>query len=149
MKYSLETELALPRAEVVRLFDSTENLYKWQPELITFDHMSGEPGQVGAKSKLKYKMGNREIEMVETVTRRNLPDEFAGTYEAKGVWNEVVNRFAEIGSDRTKWTIDTEFRCGGIIMKLMALLMPGAFKKQTWKFMEQFKEFAESEYGRG
>lgn len=142
MKYTLDIEIDLPRAKVVELFDNPDNLKKWQLDLVSFEHLSGDPGQVGAKSKLLHKMGKREVEMIETVTSRNLPDEFSGTYEAKGVWNLVENRFVEVDENKTKWILDTEFKCSGF-MRIMALLMPGMFKKQSFKFMQQFKEFAE------
>ena len=57
MKYSNEIIINLPVSRVVELFDSIENLYKWQPELVSFEHLSGEPGMAGAKSKLLYKFG--------------------------------------------------------------------------------------------
>ena len=96
MKYNCEIEIDLPLNRVIELFDSTENLYKWQPGLISFEHLSGEPGQVGAKSKLQYKMGKREIEMIETITERKLPDELSCTYDAKGVFNIVFNKIFRI-----------------------------------------------------
>lgn len=144
MKYSVEIEINLPRKKVLELFDSTENLFKWQPGLISFDHISGTAGEVGAKSKLLYKMGKREIEMVETITVKNLPDEFSGTYEAKGVWNEVKNYFHEIDENTTKWVSENEFKCSGF-MKIIAWLMPGNFKKETKKYLIYFKEFTENQ----
>ena len=142
MKYRNEVKIRLPREKVVRLFDSEENLFKWQPDLISFEHISGDKGEVGAKAKLKYKMGKREIEMIETITVKNLPKEFSGTYEARGVWNKQVNSFEVIDEHSTRWTSVSEFRCSGF-MKIMCWLMPGAFKKQTLKLMNHFKEFAE------
>lgn len=96
------------------------------------------------RSKLVYMMGKRRTEMTETITKRALPDEFRGTYEAKGVWNSVDNRFVELEPSRTRWHLDTEFRFQGF-MKVIGFLMPGSFKKESFKFMKQFKEFAEAE----
>lgn len=145
MKYTTEIEIDLPRARVIELFDDSDNLSKWQPDLISFEHESGEPGQVGARSRLNYKMGKRECEMVETITRRDLPDEFCGTYEAKGMWNQVENRFVELGPNRTQWICISEFVGTNLMMKTMLLLMPGMFKKETAKFLGLFKTFAEGE----
>ena len=146
MRYTLEMDLDIPRDKVIEYFDNPDNLPKWQPTLISFDHMSGEPGQAGAKTQLKYKMGKREVEMIETIVTRNLPDEFTGTYEAKGVWNEVINYFHEIDDgQRTRWVFETEFKCSGMI-RIMAFFMPGMFRKESLKNMERFKEFAEAEY---
>ncbi len=142
MKYSNEVIINLPLDRVIELFDNEENLFKWQSELISFEHFSGEKGEVGAKSKLKYKMGKREVEMTETITVKDLPKEFSGTYEAKGVWNEVKNYFEAIDKNRTRWHSDCHFEFSGF-MKLIALFMPGAFKKQSQKYLDQFKTFAE------
>lgn len=142
MKYTHEIEINLPINQVIELFDNANNMKHWQPGLVSFEHLSGTPGQVGAKSKLKYKMGKREIEMIETITVKNLPEEFSGTYEAKGVFNIVKNFFSPLGENKTKYISECEFQFKGF-MKIIAFLMPGMFKKETAKYMKQFKEFAE------
>ena len=143
MKFTVKIKINLARNKVIELFDSTENLKKWQPVLLSFEHQSGTPGEVGAKSRLQYKMGKREIEMVETITVKNLPDEFSGIYEAKGVWNEVKNYFYKVDKNTNKWVSENEFRCSGFI-KIIAFFMPGSFKKETMKYLEYFKEFSEN-----
>lgn len=144
MHYTTELTIDLPRDRIIELFDSVENLYKWQPELISFEHLSGDPGEVGARSKLVYKMGRREMEMIETVTHKNLPENFSGTYEAKGVFNAVSNQFDVINSTKTRWIVETECQFSGI-MKILSIFMKGSFRKQTRLFMDRFKNFAESE----
>ena len=64
--------------------------------------IESEPGQPGAVSKLVYDDGKHRIELTETVTNRNLPDEFDGTYEWSSGMNTLNNRFIEIGPNRTK-----------------------------------------------
>ncbi len=144
MKYTTTIDIDLPRERVIELFDNPDNMPKWQPELVHFEHISGERGRKGARSRLRYQMGNREVEMIETITARNLPEEFSGTYEAKGVWNMQENYFESISDSSTRWRTVSEFRFKGL-MKLMAILMPKAFKKQTYTNMQRFKAFAEGE----
>ena len=144
MYYSIEIIIDLSRDRVIELFDSSDNLFKWQPNLISFDLIAGDSGQEGAKSRLKYKMGRRKIEMIETITLRNLPDRFEGTYVANGVWNKISNRFIEINSNQTKWISENEFEFYGFI-KWLAFFIPGMFKKQSMKYLKQFKAFAEEE----
>jgi len=143
MKFSCEIEIDLPRERVVELFDDPENMKHWQPGLQSFEPLSGVPGQPGAKSRLKYKIGQRVIEMTETITVRNLPDEFSGTYEAKGVFNIVSNYFRPLPGGRTLLVSDNEFRLKGF-MKLIGLLMPGSFSRESNKHLQRFKEFAEN-----
>lgn len=112
--------------------------------LKSFEPISGTPGQPGAKSKLKFEMGKRKIEMIETVTVRNLPDEFSGTYDVKRVFNIVKNSFVNLDEIKTKYISEQEFQFKGM-MKVFAFLMPGAFKKQSMKYLEAFKKISESE----
>ena len=143
MRYQTEMIINLPRERVIELFDSFENLKKWQEGLISHDHISGVPGEPGAKTKPLYQMGSRRTEMIETITVRNLPDEFSGTYDAKGVHNIVRNFFYDEG-DTTRWVLDSDFQFHGY-MRIMSIFMPSSmFKKQTRQTMEAFKEFAES-----
>ena len=88
-------------------------------------------------------MGKREIEMIETITINKFPDEFSVTYEAKGVWNEVQNYFTEVDENLTRWKSVNVFKCVGF-MKVMAFFMPGMFKKESCKYLKNFKAFAES-----
>lgn len=142
MKYTLDIEINKPIQEVIALFDNPDNLSKWMEGLQSFEHLSGTPGEVGAKSKLLFKMGKREIEMIETITVRNLPEEFSGTYDAKGVHNIVKNKFSELPGERTKYTTEQEFQFKGF-MKLIGMMLPGAFKKQSMKYLVDFKNFVE------
>ncbi|MAP79628.1 MAG: hypothetical protein CL526_00940 [Aequorivita sp.] len=144
MKYSLSIVIDKPVDEVVKLFDSVENMKKWMKGLESFEPISGTPGEEGAKSRLKFKMGKREIEMIETITVKNLPKEFSGTYDAKGVHNIVKNYFEPLPNSKTKYSTDQEFQFKGF-MKIMGFLMPGAFKKQSMQYLQDFKTFAESQ----
>ncbi|MBV7330419.1 SRPBCC family protein [Chloroflexi bacterium TSY] len=147
MRYQLELDIDLPRERIIELFLDTQNLAKWQPDLVSFEPLGGDkPREVGAKSRQVHKMGRREVEMIETITVHNYPDQFSATYEADGVWNLIENRFVDIGVGKTKWILDSEFRCSGF-MKIMAFFMPGMFKKQTFTFMKRFKDFAENSGG--
>ena len=138
MRYKCEIEIDLPREEMIAKLDSAENMYKWQKGLISHEFLKGEPGEVGSTMKLKYKMGKREVEMVETIVKKNLPDEWVMQYEAKGVHNEVGNHFIDLGNGKTKWVTDNYFKMKGM-MKIFAVLMPGMFKKQSMKYLQDFK----------
>ena len=143
LRYTCETTIAKPRDEVVALLQELENLPKWQPGLVEYRHLSGTPGQVGAKLLLRQKMGKREIEITETITESELPARYVAVYEATGVWNLIENTLTETPDGHTHWRVDTEFRCRGITW-LMSVLMPGMFRRETEKYMANFKAFAEA-----
>jgi hypothetical protein len=145
MKYIVDIVVDKQRDEVVAIFDDSEKLKEWMEGLLSLDHIRGEPGEVGAKSKLVFKMGNSDIEMLETITVKNLPEEVGATYEADGVFNTILNRFCEDGVRQTRMTQECEFVFTSFMMKCMGFFVPGMFKKQSKKNLESFKAFAEGQ----
>lgn len=144
MNYIVEIDIDLPVGKVVELFDSPDNIMHWQHDLISLEVVSGVRGEVGAESILTYKMGSREIEMTEVITVKDLPSRFSGVYETTNVWNLVENSFIELTDSKTRWICKNEFKCSGFV-QLMAMLMPSTFKKQSCKYQQQFKSFAEAQ----
>ena len=142
MKYQQKITIDKPRKEVIEKFSDPDNLEHWQRGFIFMKPINGQLGAEGSQNLLKYEMGKREIEMTETILKNNLPHEFSATYEAKGVYNFQVNRFHETPENHTTWIADNEFNFSGF-MKLFGWFMPGAFKKQSRQYMEDFKAFVE------
>lgn len=143
MRYTTKITIDLPREQVIEKLDNLDNIKHWQRGLVSATPISGEPGEEGAKMKLEYKMGKREIEMVETVIKRNFPDELHLTYTAPGVYNLQKNYLRAVDENTTEWIVETEFKFSTVMMKVMGFLMPGAFKKQSRQYAEDFKKFAE------
>ena len=143
MKYSIDITIELPRDEVIKKMDNTDNMKHWQKGLVSTEHISGTPGDIGAKMQLNYKLGKREFNLIETITKNNFPEEFHATYNTKGMHNVQENFFEETPEAHTKWISKCEFVPSGFMMRVMIFLMPGAFKKQSMKYMVNFKNFAE------
>lgn len=144
MEYTQEIVVNVPRERFIELFDDPANLAKWQEGLISFEPLSGEPGQTGAKSTLTFKRGRGTMQMVETITKRDLPDAFDGTYDAKGVHNICQNEFHEAGTGATRWVTHNVFEFTGT-MKVIGFLFGRTFPKSSYKYLEAFKTFAESQ----
>ena len=144
MRYEIEIEVNASRERIVELFLDPANLAKWQPGFISAEPISGVPGEVGAKMRQLHKQGNREQEVIETITVMNPPEEISGVYEGGGVRNLIENRFSEPAEGKTRWVLTSDIQCSNVLMKLMTVLAPGMFKKQTRFFMDCFKAFAES-----
>jgi len=142
MKYEQALTIDLPRARVIELFESFENLREWHPGLQGYEQLEGEPGQPGSRTKLIYDEEGRAVEMVWTIVERDLPDSLTVTYEAGTLYNRVVHRFTEEGPDRTRWQTENEVKVKGLLA-VLGFLMRGAFPKQTLRKMNRFKEFAE------
>ncbi|MFK7755784.1 MAG: SRPBCC family protein [Flavobacteriales bacterium] len=143
MLYTHNIVINLPRARVVELFENPDNLKEWQTGLQAYEFLSGEPGMEGSTMKLDFMVGKRQIDLKETITKNTLPEEFHGKYEWKNGWNTLKNKFIIKGENQTLWETETEMHFSGF-MKVIGFLMPSSFKKNSFKFMENFKEFAES-----
>jgi hypothetical protein len=83
--------------------------------------------------------------MTETITSRNKPEEFSGTYEMKGTKNLIKNRVTNLGEGKTKWELDSEFEFGGIF-KLISPFMKGMIVKRTKTDMNRFKDLVEGNF---
>jgi len=142
MKYQHKITINKPLNEVVEKFSDPDNLEHWQRGFIFMKPINGELGAEGSQNLLKYEIGKRQIEMTESILKNNLPYEFSATYKARGVYNSQKNSFKEIDQNTSVWIADNQFEFSGF-MKLFGWFMPGAFKKQSWKYMEDFKAFVE------
>lgn len=144
MKYESEIVVDVPLEEFVWKMDNIENMRHWQRGLKSAEHLSGIPGELGSKMKLHYDFGNRKMELVETITKRNLPNEIHATYTTSGMQNIQQNYFEKVSEKQTRWISKSEFMPLSFTMKVMLFLMPKAFKKQSMIYMNDFKNFAEN-----
>lgn len=146
MKFSCSVDINLPQKQVIELWENPDNLMKWQEGLLSFEHLSGEKGQVGTKSKMVYQSGKRQFDLIETILENNLPNSFTGEYTAKTMVNTMHNVFTPLDDNKTNWTANIEYsQFNGFLPKMMGLFMGGLFKKQTQKWLDRFKNFAESQ----
>jgi len=142
MKYTSEIKILKPREEVIKKFSEPDNIKHWQRGFISMKPISGKVGKQGSKNLIKYQMGKREIEMEEKIIKNDLPAQYHANYSTKGVYNIQRNFFEETIDGNTLWISHNEFRLSGF-MKLMGVFMPGAFRKQTYQYMKDFKRFVE------
>ncbi|EDP69961.1 hypothetical protein FBALC1_10527 [Flavobacteriales bacterium ALC-1] len=143
MKYTTEIIIEKPLEFVIQKLDSTDNMKHWQEGLKNAEHISGIPGELGAKMKLYYDFGKRKMEIIETITKQDFPNEFHATYTTKGVRNIQESHFKSTTDGYTKWIAKNEFQPTNFLMSAMLFLMPNAFKKQTKTYMTNFKNFVE------
>jgi Polyketide cyclase / dehydrase and lipid transport len=153
MKYTVSIEIALPREKVAQLLADPEHMAKWLRGLVLHEPVSGVHGQVGTKSRVVMQMGQQRIECTETITRREpvdlhgIPSESVVHFEreivGKGMWSAVRDRLTEASPETTLWVCESEYRFSGLLMRLVGLLMPGSFRKQSLQHMQDFKAFAE------
>jgi hypothetical protein len=147
MNFICGVDIEVPIDKVVALFNDPNNFKEWQDGFISYETISGTPRTIGSKSKINFDNGKHKIELLETIKVMNLPAEMTALYEHKHMVNTMINRFTELPGQKTRFTTDMGYyKFIGLMPKLMALIMPGMFKKQNQKWLDQFKKFAEKEY---
>ena len=143
MKYTSAIDINLPLNRVIELFNNPDNLKYWMPELISSELISGTLGKTGAVGKLRFKDGNKEYEMIETVTTKNLPSIFARTYELKNIFITIKDSFIPITDNKTRYISENEVALSGML-KCVAFILKAKFKMRTKKQLSSFKDFAEN-----
>ena len=143
MKYSLETTIDKPRAEVWKVFDDPNNMEKWQPSLVKIERLAGIAGQPGSVAQLSYKTGEREFSLIEKVTHRQEPERLDGIYENEFADNSIKNTFLEKGLNETLWKVEVEFKFKTILMRLISPFVKKRFVANTQRDMERFKALVE------
>ncbi|WP_328473727.1 SRPBCC family protein [Actinoplanes sp. NBC_00393] len=153
MKYTVSIEIALPRERVAQLLADPAHMPKWLRGLVLHEPISGAHGHVGTTSRVVMQMGKQRMEATETITRREpedlteIPEDTVVHFEREivgaGMWNAARERLTEAGPQRTLWQSENEYRFSSLLMRLVALVMPGAFRKQSLQHMQDFKAFAE------
>jgi hypothetical protein len=144
MKYTSEIIVHIPLNDFINKLISPINMKHWQRGLVSYEYISGSPGNIGAKLRLKYLLGKQRLELIETLTHKKMPHEFHVMYETKGMQNIQENYFEETPEGYTKWTSINEFILSSFNLRMMTILMPKAFKKQTKQYLQDFKNFAEN-----
>ena len=153
MKYTVSIEIARPLKEVAQLLADPAHISKWLRGVVLHEPLSGVHGHVGTTSRVVMEMGQQKFEATETITRREPVDlqsipkgcvvHFEREIVTEGMWSAARERLTEAGSDTTLWVSENEYRFSGLLMRLVGLLMPGTFRKQSLQHMQDFKAFAE------
>ncbi|MEP0262534.1 SRPBCC family protein [Dokdonia sp.] len=144
MKFGDTIIINQPYKKVASLFADTNNLKEWQDGFTKKELISGSEGENGAISKIYLTQGKRDMELVETIVDNQLPHSFEAHYHHIHMDNTLKTSFISINDTQTEYKTEGEYtRISWVLPKLMALLFPSMFRKQAYKWMENFKHFAE------
>ncbi|MCK0125053.1 SRPBCC family protein [Gelidibacter sp. F2691] len=144
MTYTLDIIIKAPLGVCIEKFGNSENMKHWQRGLLYTEHISGIPGELGAKMKMHFHIGNRRMELIETITHKNLPHQWHATYTTDGMDTIQENHFKSTPEGYTQWTSINELLPLNFRMRLMIGVMPTTFKGQSLQYMKDFKTFVET-----
>ncbi len=142
MMYQCKITIEKPISEVVEKMEDPNSMQYWMEGFLRMEPISGEPGTLGAKSKIYFMNKGKEFSLLETILEQNMPDDIKLQYEGPSVTNTVHMQFKEIGPNQTQIISDNQFNFSGF-MKYFAWMMKGMFSKQSMKYLHAFKAFVE------
>lgn len=141
MKFSYSVDINAPREKVVKLFNNTGHYPQWFASFVSYEQLSGNYAEVGAKARVMFK---NNMEITETILVNNLPQEKTMLSEHKHMTNTMKNTFDVIDENITRYTVEIEYtKFVGFMPKLMSKLFPSIFKNGTKKMADDFKKFVE------
>jgi len=145
MKFNSSTTINAPREQVVQLFMDRKLLAEHQDGFIKKDLISGDYGQDGSVSKIYFKQGKGQMELTETIQSNQLPDSIETFIHHEHMDNNYKCSFIDRGDQTTEYKVEGEYvTVRGFMPKMMMKLFPGMFRKQSEKWMVNFKNFVEN-----
>ena len=142
MNYTLSNTIDRPLEVVMEKFKEPEGVKHWMEGLQRIEHLSGTPGQVGAKTDFYFLHKNKEMKISETILEQDLPRQIKFAYQSPMGYNEVELLFEKLSNNSVRQTNNSFFDLKGF-MKIMGFLMKPMFKKQSLKYMTAFKHYVE------
>ena len=147
MELGNQITINAPKDFVASYLRRSEHFDQWQDDFKSATLLSGDLDQVSAQTRMLYKFGKSDMELLETVRNNNLPDSFEALYKHKHMDNIMLSTFENLDGDKTIYSTHVNYiKLKGLIIKIMAKLFSGKFKKGPEKWMQQFKSFVESEW---
>lgn len=147
MNFTCSVRVDVPRDFATDLFSQKVLQQHWQPDFRSVESVDGTPGQPGTKTVMKYESGKHRFDLIETVRVNELPARFMAEYETPGTcWNTMASTFTSLGESKTLWEAEIDYKFHGFMIRVMALLMPRLFRKETQKYLDNFKVFAEEQF---
>lgn len=143
MKYTFDIIIDKPLDEVIEKFQDVDGLKHWMDGFQRVEHISGTPGKKDAESIFHFKHKNKDMQIREKILEEDLPQRIKFGYHSSMGYNEVETIFEKVGEDKVKLTSNNFFDLKGA-MKIFGWIMPGVFKKQSLKYMTNFKSYCES-----
>lgn len=144
LSYTSEIIINKPIATCFSTIVNLDSMKHWQDGLISIEHISGTPREIGSIMILNYQFGNRKMKLTESVTHRENNTAIHFNFDTKMMHNVQKNSFEAIDETTTKWTSENEFFCRNLKARIMLLLFPKTFKKQTQKYLTNFKNYVEN-----
>jgi len=143
IEYNSEITVDKSVEESWNVTQDPHKMSEWMTGFKSFEHVSGEPGQVGSVSNVIFETNGSETVIKETITRIIPNHSIAMTFENDMMEMDYV---LEMKGDANQTEIKTytQVEGNGTIMKSFIAMAPGSFKKQEDTNLSMLKKTIET-----
>jgi ligand-binding SRPBCC domain-containing protein len=120
-----------------------ENLKHWVTGFQSVEHLTGNIGEAGSTSKLRFMERGKEVEILETVLSCKPCQQYTSSMEHSSFTAESDFRLVSFGH-RTDLVQTVNFRPKSFLMKLLLPIVKGAMKKRNLNELSRLKDFIET-----
>ena len=132
-----------PVEKVWELFMDPDNLKHWLTGFVSTEHITGNVGETGSVSKLKFMERGKLMEVKEIVLAATPNEQYSLEMEHNSFQAKTDIRLVSFGN-RTEFIQTVQFFPKGLIMKLFMPMMKGVMKKQMANELLSLKNFIET-----
>lgn len=130
--------------EVFEIFNNSENIKNWVPEVKSFEVINKNPGKTGSVYKIVIDNKGQEVTMTEKVMAYVPNEKVTLFFDAEGMLKRDDYIFKE-KDGVTIITLNTSCQSDSYILACIFPYFKGTFRKQDQSYLNNFKAFAEKE----
>jgi len=142
VSYSNEVTVDKSLKESWAVFQDESKLQDWLTGFKSTEVIEGERNTVGAKSKVIMMEGEKEMEMIETITVMKKEEQMGMDFEMEGIFQDYDMHFSE-KDGKTIIRTTTEAKGEGMIMRSIMPFIKGTMTKQDLLFLTNLKNLIE------
>ncbi len=142
VEYDTQTSINLPLSETFTLFNDTEKIKEWIPEIQSITPIKETSGIVGSQYKMVIQNEGTAIEMLETVSYYQVDKKVVLEFDADMMSKTDQYTFAE--KDGTSIiSHQSTVQAKGYINRCFFAFLKGSFRKIDQVGLDNFKKYAE------
>jgi uncharacterized protein YndB with AHSA1/START domain len=130
--------------EVFEVFNNSENIKNWVPEVKSFEVVNKNPGKTGSVYKIVIDNKGQEVTMTEKVMAYVPNEKVTLFFDAEGMLKRDDYIFKE-KDGVTTITLNTSCQSDSYILACIFPYFKGTLQKQDQSYLNNFKAFAEKE----
>tara|TARA_B100000767_G_C19688953_1_gene503081 strand:- start:641 stop:1156 length:516 start_codon:yes stop_codon:yes gene_type:complete len=142
--YIAEVSVNKSIKEVFEIFNNSENIKNWIPEVKSFEVVNKNPGKTGSVYKIVIDNKGQEVTMTEKVMAYVPNEKVTLFFDAEGMLKRDDYIFKE-KDGVTTITLNTSCQSDSYILACIYPYFKGTLQKQDQSYLNNFKAFAEKE----